>query len=318
MVLFMFTIMDKHMSNTKKIKKPEENTLVVLFADICGSTSLYEALGDFEAQKLVAECLDMLSKIAVKHRGTIIKNIGDEIMCVFPNADLAVEAAKNMHMAMQQQFAITQHGVKKLNIHIGLHLGQVVRKGKDVFGDAVNVAARLVSFAKARQILTTEKVVKSLKTQATTMTRHIDAASVKGKQEALNIYEVVWDGQGLTVAVQNCQIIKERESLLTLSYKDEKTQVSRIKTNITLGRGNDNDLIVNDAFTSRTHALVYYKNGKFIISDKSTNGTYLIVEGKSIYIHMDDHPLHTNGTLSLGRLLEADSPDVIHFELQQL
>lgn len=304
------------MSNVDKTQKPGEISMVVLFADISGSTSLYEVLGDLPAQKLIAECLDILSGIAVKHQGTVIKNIGDEIMCVFPAADPAVEAAKNMHMAMQQQFAFTTHGVKKLSIHVGLHLGQVVHKGNDVFGDAVNVAARLASVAKAKQILTTEYVVKSLKNQTTTMTRHIDATSIKGKQEALHIYEVVWDGQGLTVAVQNFQIAKEIESSLKLIYKDQEIQVSKTKPNITIGRGSDNDLIVNDAFTSRTHALVFYKNGKFIISDKSTNGTYIVIAEKPLFIHMDEHPLQMNGTISLGRPLEADSPDIVHFELQ--
>jgi adenylate cyclase len=305
------------MSNVNKTEKPGEIPMVVLFADISGSTSLYEVLGDLPAQKLIGECLDILSGIAVKHQGTVIKNIGDEIMCVFPAADPAVEAAKMMHLAMQQQFAFTPQGVKKLSIHVGLHLGQVVHKGKDVFGDAVNVAARLASVAKARQILTTEHVVKSLKNQTATMTRHIDATNIRGKQEALHIYEVVWDGQGLTVAVQNFQIAREPESLLKLTYKDQGIQVSKSKPNISIGRGSDNDLVVNDAFTSRIHALVYYKNGKYIISDKSTNGTYIIVAGKSLYLHMDEHPLQMNGVISLGRPLESDSPDIVHFELQQ-
>ncbi len=65
----------------------------VLFADICGSTSLYEALGDGRAFSEISDRLDRVRKVALSHVGLVLKNIGDEIMCIFPDAILATQAA---------------------------------------------------------------------------------------------------------------------------------------------------------------------------------------------------------------------------------
>ncbi len=304
------------MGDTEKKTVPGDTASTVLFADICGSTSLYDTLGNLTAQRLVTECLRCLSGVAVRHKGRVVKNIGDEILCVFPDSDRAVEAARDMHLMMQEKYSVTPAG-KKLTIRIGLQRGQIVHEANDVYGDAVNVAARITNYAKSRQILTTEEVVQSLNAVERTMVRHIDAATLKGKREQLNIYEVVWDGQGLTVVVQNPEFVKGRELALILIYKDQRTQVDRSRTGISIGRHHDNDMVVEDAYTSRTHALINFINGKFILADTSTNGTYLITGDKSTYLHMDQYPLQTSGAISLGRLLPQDSIDVIRFNVEQ-
>ena len=73
---------------------PETATLAILFADISRSTQIYETVGDKAAQELVGDCLARLSEVTVQHQGTVIKKIGDEIMCTFPTANQALAAAK--------------------------------------------------------------------------------------------------------------------------------------------------------------------------------------------------------------------------------
>lgn len=72
---------------------PKTTNLTILFADISGSTRLYEVLGDGPARAKVASCLQMLADVTERHNGTVIKTIGDEIMCTFPNAEVSVAAA---------------------------------------------------------------------------------------------------------------------------------------------------------------------------------------------------------------------------------
>ncbi|NOT82695.1 MAG: adenylate/guanylate cyclase domain-containing protein, partial [Gallionella sp.] len=67
--------------------------LAVLFADVCGSTALYEKLGDDQARKLIADCLQTITEKALAHQGKITKTIGDEVMAVFPSAEDAFLAA---------------------------------------------------------------------------------------------------------------------------------------------------------------------------------------------------------------------------------
>src|ERR1039457_1419220 len=75
--------------------------LAVLFADICGSTALYESLGDDLARKMISRCINtMAGKISV-YQGTLIKTIGDEVMVTFPSAEAAFHAACAMLVAVE-------------------------------------------------------------------------------------------------------------------------------------------------------------------------------------------------------------------------
>ncbi|MDA0821565.1 MAG: adenylate/guanylate cyclase domain-containing protein [Proteobacteria bacterium] len=76
---------------------PKTTNLALLFADISGSTRLYEILGDVAARTKVSDCLDMLKTVVERHNGIVIKTIGDEIMCTFETAEAAAIAACEMH-----------------------------------------------------------------------------------------------------------------------------------------------------------------------------------------------------------------------------
>lgn len=172
---------------------PEETEpLAVLFADISRSTLLYETLGDLAAQKAVANCLRLLADLAAAHGGAVIKTIGDAVMCTFPRADLAVMAAKAMQLALAESPVIQHPRITGPPIHIGIHLGPVLRRDEDVFGDAVNVAAHLLGLAKAHQILATGQTVQVLDAEAQVMTRCLGRTTVKGKREEYDLYEVIW------------------------------------------------------------------------------------------------------------------------------
>jgi class 3 adenylate cyclase len=126
-----------------------------VFADICGSTSLYDELGDDLARHFTANCIKIMVREISLFKGTLIKTIGDEIMCTFPNAKLALNAACAMQNAVKNSGANSK---QPLSIRIGFHYGFVICETNDVFGDTVNVAARVAGLAKADQILTTSAV----------------------------------------------------------------------------------------------------------------------------------------------------------------
>ncbi|NCB40093.1 MAG: adenylate/guanylate cyclase domain-containing protein, partial [Erysipelotrichia bacterium] len=74
-------------------------SLAVMFADIAQSTSLYDKIGDTAAHALISACIAAMTEVCVSHRGTIVKTIGDEIMCIFPTAEDAVGAAMTLQSA---------------------------------------------------------------------------------------------------------------------------------------------------------------------------------------------------------------------------
>ena len=127
----------------------EQVEATILFADICGSTRLYEQYGDVQARQLVSQVLNALTDETSRYAGTVIKTIGDEIMCRFPDAEQAVRAACDMHRVLKEEATLAKRNIA---IKIGLHHGPVLLENNDVFGDGVNVAARMASLAKADQI----------------------------------------------------------------------------------------------------------------------------------------------------------------------
>ena len=157
----------------------QQVSATILFADICGSTRLFEQYGDVQARLIETRVLDKLTEETGVYGGVVIKTIGDELMCRFPSAEQAVKAACDMHRAIKND-----PGLVKLNmaIKIGLHHGPVLVENNDVFGDAVNVAARMVSLSKADQIITTGETVGFLYDELRQITRNLGRSSVRGKQ----------------------------------------------------------------------------------------------------------------------------------------
>jgi len=291
-----------------------EASLVVLFADVSRSTQLYEALGDQTAQGLVATCLTALSTVARHHGGTVIKTIGDEIMCTFPDATFALEAAQAMHRVIEQLPEATKLGLPPLSIRIGFHLGTIVHREGDIFGDGVNVAARMVALAKPRQILTTEPTVNSLLEEFRPLVRCIDRTAVKGKSGEFDIYEVVWDTMEMTFMAARPAASHVRQARLRLWCAGTLIEIDQRRPFASLGRHTDNEIVVPEAFASRLHCRVEYRRGKFVLVDQSTNGTYVAVRGReSVFLHREEMALEGTGVIGLGREVDPDGEGTIHF-----
>lgn len=288
-------------------------TLAILFADISGSTRLYETLGDALARQRVADCLSVLTEAVQQHSGTVIKTIGDEVMSTFPDAESAFQAACTMQEALAARAALSK---TPLTIRVGLHYGPALLEANDVFGDAVNVAARIVGLAKASQILTSRQTVDSLPTKMRTMTRHVDRAPLKGKQEVMDIYEVIWREDELTrmEGPSLSQPLISSGARVQVRFRETEVEVNQHRSTITFGRGQENDLVIADEFASRLHARIEFRRGKFVLLDQSTNGTFVAVAGeRPLHLHREEYLLQGTGTISLGRPLESDLPAIIHF-----
>ena len=137
--------------------------MAVLFADISGSTKLYDTLGDTQAKRLIDECIGLMRGAVAHYGGRVIKTIGDEVMCVLPDADNGCLAATEMQLKIAALPAVAD--VKRA-IRVGFHAGPVIEEASDVFGDTVNLAARMAGLAKGMQIITTQATVERLSAAA--------------------------------------------------------------------------------------------------------------------------------------------------------
>ena len=286
-------------------------TLAIMFADISGSTQLYERLGDHAARDLVARCMAFLQKQVTDHQGTVIKTIGDEVMCTFPTPDDAIAAAADM-----------QNGVKEslqtkapLSIRVGLHYGPAILEGGDVFGDAVNLAARMAARAKGGQIITTRDTTDALSGKWKKSVRHVDTMPVKGKTGEIDVFDVIWQPEDVTrFATQFVRKAPPLAVRLKLQYGDVALDLDAKSGTTMLGRGDTATLTVHAEKASRHHARIECLRGKFVLTDQSTNGTYVQTPTGEIFLRSGENLILTGkGSIALGH--GFDDPDsVVDYE----
>ena len=290
--------------------------LAILFADISDSTGLYDSLGDALARQLVAACLATMSNRAAACDGTLVKTIGDEILCTFPEACAALRAAKEMQRAIK---ADNQGNQQPLFVRIGVHFGDVICEAHDVYGDTVNVAARVTAMTRAGQIMTTRAVIESLPTELLGEVRQIVRAEFRGKQGLPDIFQVSWEGddmQRTRMGLESYRRDQETGAEMLLRYRGQSCRVNDLHKKVYLGRGGDCRIVVVNDFASRQHAAVEFRSGNFILQDNSINGTYIrFDDNQVVYINNDEAILRGIGTISLGRPYTENPTELIIFSI---
>ncbi len=295
---------------------PKTINISIMFADIAGSTKLYDTLGDQVARAKVAASIDMMSKITSQNSGTVIKTIGDEVMCTFPTAEDAGTAAWEMQEAFEEEAETCTDG-SPVAIRIGMHFGPAIIEGGDVFGDAVNIAARMAAQARAKQIITTQDTLDKLPPAMRASTRFVDHAPIKGKKEEIDIFEIIWQEEDVTRMATGMILDKPTpEAKLTLTYNDQAVELSKQRPGLVMGRSQNCDLTINEKLASRQHVRIELRRDKFFIVDQSTNGTHVLVDGApEEFLRREEIPLTGNGRISLGRGFSEDPQEVVEFKL---
>ena len=179
-----------------------------MFADMTGSTKLYEKLGNTAAIEVVSNCINTLIDVVGKHGGTVIKTIGDEVMCTFPEATKAALASSDMHMRVRE---LAESAGLDTQVKVGVHYGTVLEEDNDIFGDAVNVAARMASLAKPDQILVTGQIRDALPPELHSTMRYFDKVDLKGKSEEFEVYEIIWEVSEMTVVADFTPQVARKE-----------------------------------------------------------------------------------------------------------
>ncbi|MDJ0779805.1 MAG: adenylate/guanylate cyclase domain-containing protein [Gammaproteobacteria bacterium] len=292
-----------------------KTSCAIMFVDISGSTRMYEKLGDEIAKQAIDKCLAQLSDIVVAQNGSVIKSIGDELMCRFDNADSAIAAA----VACQVEVGtLTFSGLARISIRAAVHFGQVIEDENDIFGDAVNVAARMTGISRAGQILTTEDTVNTVSENLGVRVRQIDLAQVKGKENKIPVYEVLWEQQDRVTRISQDLLarMQEGDMNLRLTHGADALELNNQRKSAKVGRSEDCDFVVDTALASRVHAIIELRRDKFFITDQGTNGTYVSTNsGQEVYLRREEFILHGNGKISLGQpFAECDGSELVYFE----
>ena len=289
--------------------------VAILFADVVGSTQLYDKFGDTKASETVARCLDIMKDATYQYNGTVIKTIGDEVMSTFPTVDEAMGAASQMQSRISSS---DDH--PKVSIRIGCHYGPVVQEQNDIFGAAVHTANRMTSQAKSKQIIISGSTVRKMSPEWQKQTRQIDVATVRGRVDEVALFELVWQPEEATSMLPTIdwEAKNNPATRIRLTYRDQSVVVDDHRKAINLGRAEESDLVIKGNLISRIHARIEMRRGKFILIDQSTNGTFLeSIQGQESFVRRDSTELTGEGIIGLGRVAKPGTPLAIHFVCEQ-
>ena len=289
--------------------------LTVLFADIAQSTALFEKHGDDKARLMISSVLRTLVEISKQHQGRLIKTIGDEIMCTFASPILAIKASIAMQESLRGGFAL---GTDSIGIRIGFHHGKVIVENNDIYGDTVNVAARMVQLAKKGHIITNALTFNYSVLSEAIRHRSLGKTKIKGKLLAVKIIEIFWQQDDAQITrISSALNLKQPVAnfTLTMSINGKQIKMTEKSPNKIIGRGEECDIQILAEMASRIHAEIQFSDGNFKIEDQSTNGTWLEMDGNSLRLHRDTTILLGSGRIALGSADFTDVSMIINYKI---
>lgn len=295
----------------------------VVFADLTGSTGVFEMLGNAKATDTITRLTQWIGQVCEAYGGRVVKTLGDGVLAVFArNGDAVgavVELQRNHHKRIQ-----TWPPKVRMRLQIGVATGEVVEVAGDCYGDAVNVASRLSDLSGADQIWATDSVVESISPPAGVRFRSLGAINIRGKSEARIVYRIDWQeevmSEFLTVPAELQSLPPASDSgfgQIALSWLDVNAAFSATDLPIHLGRVAEAEFVVSDPRVSRLHAKIEWRNGAFVLVDVSSYGTWLRFEGSGteLSLRREECVLHGNGEIALGAPFSDFSVPTVSFSL---
>lgn len=270
-----------------------------MFADIVGSSALYRRLGNELAEQSVVAAMAQASEVAREFGGRVIKTIGDCVMAVLPGADEALECS----MELQRRFLnFVDERDAAIRWRIGFACGELVERDDDVFGDAVNLAARIADLAKSEQILTHQSSYDALSPHLQANTRRYDEVDLKGIGAMQGVLQVSWERRSQTEVFIIPAELRDAAYEIELSCEGVSRRFAKDGMPLSFGRADSTQWPIASHFASREHLTLEYRRGKFTLVDHSTNGTFVVPADRAepVYVRNEAFPLHGEGHFCLG------------------
>ncbi|MCC6203223.1 MAG: adenylate/guanylate cyclase domain-containing protein [Gammaproteobacteria bacterium] len=289
---------------------------VLLFADVVGSTRLYDSLGDDTASSLIRDRLRLLGEVVQTQHGRVVTEIGDELMCSFDAVADAAAAACEMNATLAEAAELAPSGTPPIKVRIGLNAGRALGKTEDLLGDTAKTAQWAAKNAKPEQILITQQVYDALPRIYRAVSRFVDDETWDFVAlQHIELYELVWDVESVTACKdEQPAAVPARHAAVTFSLGDEDVVLNEKRPVVSVGRAPGNDLMIPFDFMSRQHFRAQFSRGRCTITDNSTNGTYVLLASNEVLaVRRETVPLRGSGRIYPGEPTPAKEPYAIHF-----
>src|SRR5437667_2764161 len=284
----------------------------VLLADVVGSTPRYERIGDDAALQQISDCLDAIREVVARHGGDFIDSKGDDVLSLFESAEAALKAVCQISSQLTKG---------PLRARIGLHFGAVIRARGAVFGDVVNVTARLSTTANPGEVLISQSFFEALSADSRSALRLLDQMAFKGKLELFDVYTLGSDGGALSTQIASRGTIIDRRSApprqinLVIRYGDQ-LRSCRNNEFVTIGRSPECNIVIQRPWVSRHHATFTISNGKARLIERSSSGTFVSMgPDHEVFVRREDILLFGSGVISPGRRSSLGDAQILHYEI---
>ncbi|MEI7762455.1 MAG: adenylate/guanylate cyclase domain-containing protein [Comamonadaceae bacterium] len=299
----------------------------VVFTDLFGSTSVYEALGNAQATQAVTQVTKWIASTIGAHGGRVVKLLGDGVLALFRNNRSAINAVVEIQRKHQERM-VREPVAHRLPIRIGVACGDVEIVASDCYGDAVNVAARLSDLSGANQIWANSAALEGINEAEGVRFRVLGPISIRGRAEPCTVHQVDWEDDAasslLTMQSDMVPLFDPSEvdtlgGQIELSWMDVKKSFKSFDLPIHIGRLRQAEFVVDDPRVSRTHARIDWRNGSMMLVDLSSYGCWLRFsgDGSDLLLRREECVLHGQGEISLGSSFADVSAPTVRFSVSQ-
>lgn len=295
----------------------------VVFADLTGSTRVFEAMGNARATEAVTRLIQWIGAVCETHGGHVVKSLGDGIFATFASGPAAIAAVLELQRSHLKRLQTWPPAVR-MELQIGVASGEVVEVDGDCYGDAVNLASRLSDLAGPSQIWATDSVVVQLR-GSDVRHRNLGPINIRGRNELPIVHRIDWqdDASGF-MTMPASLMVPPRQSdssfgQIELAWLDVRSIFRSDELPIHLGRVDEAQFVVNDPRVSRLHARIEARGGTCVLADVSTYGTWVRFHGPGghsgeIPLRREECVLHGSGEIGLGAPLSDFSAPTISFD----
>ncbi|WP_288921936.1 adenylate/guanylate cyclase domain-containing protein [uncultured Ottowia sp.] len=301
----------------------------IVFIDLVGSASAFETLGNEQVAGAMARLTRWISRVCESCGGEIIKRLGDGVLAAFDSPAAAIRAS----MAVQSRHA--RHLNRwpppmRMGLRVGMAAGEVVRLSDDVYGEALNLAARLCEMAGGGRILAAREVMEGIGPQARPpRSRPLGSLAIRGLRQPRAVFQIEWDDSASTDFLTISGAIDAGSAsgmpplpkyAITLAREGASATFRSGEMPVLLGRAPQCHFVIADPRASRQHARLEYSNGNISLADTSTYGTWVCFDDgqhTELALRRSSCVLHAKGHISLGMPCFEAGALVIGYQLRQ-
>jgi len=297
----------------------------VVFADLFGSTSVFESLGNAKATEIVTRATSWVAQQCKDRGGRVIKLLGDGVLVVFDDSKKAVDTVSELQRDYQSILAQMPTNAY-MPLRIGVARGGVEFVDDDCYGDAVNIASRLSELTGAHQIWVNHDAIENGFNLPDKRFRSLGSIHIRGRAESCAVFQVEWqeeqDADGLTIQAGS-EHGSELASLdvlgvqVNLAWRDVKRVFHAFDLPIHIGRSRQTEFIVDDVRVSRKHLRIDWRNGSVVMVDVSSYGCWVRFAGggRDLLLRREECVLHGQGEIALGAPFSDPSAPVVQFSV---